>query len=117
MTEPADGPVADPVFTLVVDVGRSPEDGLPQGATGARLLCYAAAADEADAVRVVVAELKAAGLAPLDVEGYGTAEDREIEPEEAALMAQAADEGAVIVAELTPLWPDSERPHPVVPDS
>lgn len=95
------------VYTLVVEVGRKPGDGLPEGATGAALLCYATGVDEAEAVRETVAILKQAGLAPLDVTGHGTRRERaaagdEIATEEAALMQRAADENAVIVAQMTP---------------
>ncbi len=98
-----------PVYTLVVEVGRSPDDGLPDTATGAALLCYAAGIDEAEAVRETVAILKQADLAPLDVTGYGTLADREangdeIDGEERALMQRAADENAVIVAQTTAFY-------------
>ena len=39
------------VFTLLVEVGRKNGDGLPEGATGAALMCYAAGVDEAEADR------------------------------------------------------------------
>lgn len=92
------------VYTLLVEVGRKDGDGLPKRATGAGLLCYASGIDEAEAVRETVAILKQAGLAPLDVTGYGSLEDRirtgdEIAPEERALMDRAGDENAVIVAQ------------------
>lgn len=94
------------VFTLLVDCGRAPDDGLPQDATGARLLCYIAARDEAEAVRGAVAVLKDAGLAPLDVTSYGTLDDRlaedDLDPEERALIDRAAEEKALVVAEMTP---------------
>ena len=98
-------------FTLLVSVGRKPDDGLPKGATGAALLCYASGVDEAEAVRETVAVLKTAGLAPLDVTGYGTREEREaqgheIPDEERALMHRALDENAVIVAQMTPEFGD-----------
>ena len=94
------------VYTLVVEVGRKDGDGLPDGATGAGLMCFASGVEEAEAVRETVAILKQAGLAPLDVTAYGTAEERlaqghEIGSEETALMARARDENAVIVAEMT----------------
>jgi hypothetical protein len=94
-----------PVWTLLVQVGRGPDDGLPDGATGAGLLCYAAAKDEDEAVRETVAVLKAAGLSPLEVESHGTAEEREAEgqeigDEDRALMARAEAENAVIVAQM-----------------
>lgn len=94
------------VYTLLVEVGRKPGDGLPDGATGAALLCYAAARDEAEAVRETVALLRDAGLAPLEVEGLGTAEERAaagqpVAEEERPLMARAAAENAVVVAQVT----------------
>ncbi len=99
------------VYTLVVEVGRAPDDGLPDGATGAGLLCFATGVDEAEAVRETVALLKTAGLAPLDVSGYGNLDDRladgqEIGPEERALMERALADNAVIVAEMTPVYGD-----------
>ena len=98
---------APQVYTLLVEVGRSPDDGLPQGSTGAGLLCYASGVDEAEAVRETVAILKQADLSPLDVTGYGTLDERlaqgdEIDDEERALMQRALDENAVIVAQMTP---------------
>ena len=97
------------VFTLLVEVGRKPGDGLPDGATGAALLCYASGVDEEEAVRETVALLKVAEMAPLDVTGYGTLADREaagdeIPEEERALMQRAGAENAVVVAEVTPFF-------------
>jgi len=97
------------VYTLLVEVGRKPGDGLPEAATGAALLCYAAGVDEAEAVRETVAVLKVAEMAPLDVTGYGTlaereAEGHEVSEDERALMARAGAENAVIVAEVTPFF-------------
>ena len=98
------------VFTLVVEVGRKPGDGLPAAATGATLLCYAAGVDEAEAVRETVAVLKAADMAPLDVTGYGTLEERgEVSEDERALMARAAEENSVVVAEVTPVFAEGAR--------
>lgn len=98
------------VYTLVVQVGRKPGDGLPEGATGAALLCYAAGVDEEEAVRETVAVLKVADLAPLDVTGYGALDERlaagEVAEEERALMERARAENAVIVAEMTPFFDD-----------
>ncbi|EPX83324.1 hypothetical protein ruthe_02950 [Rubellimicrobium thermophilum DSM 16684] len=95
------------VYTLLVEAGRREGDGLPEGTTGAALLCYASGVDEAEAVRETVAVLKAAGLNPLDVSGYGTLEERlaeghDIPEEERALMDRALAENAVIVAQVTP---------------
>jgi len=97
------------VFTLLVEVGRSTDDGLPDGATGAALMCYASGVDEAEAVRETVAILKQADLAPLDVSGYGTLDERlaeghDIPDEERALMQRALDENSVIVAQMTPFY-------------
>jgi len=99
------------VFTLLVEVGRKPGDGLPEAASGAALLCYAAARDEAEAVRETVALLRTAGLAPLQAEGLGTAAERSAagQPpadEERALMDRAAAENAVVVAQVTPFFGD-----------
>ena len=97
------------VFTLVVEVGRKTGDGLPDKATGAALMIYASGVDEAEAVRETVVILKAADLAPLDVSGYGTLEDRlaggdEIDAEERKLMDRALAENSVIVAQMTPFY-------------
>ncbi|SNS19007.1 hypothetical protein [Antarctobacter heliothermus] len=95
------------VYTLLVEVGRKNGDGLPAKSTGAALMCYASGVDEAEAVRETVAILKQADMAPLDVTGYGTREEREaqgheIDDEEAELMDRARAENAVIVAQVTP---------------
>lgn len=97
------------VYTLVVEVGRKAGDGLPDKATGAGLLIYASGVDEAEAVRETVAILKEADLAPLDVAGHGTLEERlkagdEIDDSERGLMARALAENSVIVAEMTPFF-------------
>ncbi len=100
---------AQQVYTLLVQVGRKQGDGLPQGATGAALMVYAAGVDEAEAVRETVAILKQADLAPLDVSGYGSLDERlaeghDIDAEERGLMDRALAENAVIVAQMTPFW-------------
>lgn len=104
-------PSRQKVFTLLVQVGRKDGDGLPDGATGGALVCYASGVNEAEAVRETVAVLKRADVAPLDVTGYGTLEDREsegheIDDEECALMQRALDDNAVIVAQMTPFFGD-----------
>jgi hypothetical protein len=101
------------VYTLVVQVGRKAGDGLPKGATGAALMLYASGVDEAEAVRESVAILKQADMAPLDVQGYGTLDERreqghEIGDDELTLMARAADENAVIVAQMTPFFGEGD---------
>ncbi|NBR53435.1 MAG: hypothetical protein EBT91_08390 [Rhodobacteraceae bacterium] len=85
------------VYTLLVEVGRHEGDGLPEGSTGAALMCYASGVDEAEAVRETVAILKQADLAPLDVSGYGTLDERlaeghDIDDEEKELMQRALEE-------------------------
>jgi hypothetical protein len=97
------------VYTLLVEVGRNAGDGLPVGSTGAALMCYASGVDEAEAVRETVAILKQADLAPLDVSGYGTLEERlaeghDIPEEEQELMQRALEENSVIVAQMTPFF-------------
>lgn len=99
------------VYTLVVELGRRSGDGLPDGATGAGLVCYAPGPDEAQAVRETVAILKQAEMAPLDVTGYGSlaerlAEGHEIDADERALMQRALDENSVIIAQMTPWFGD-----------
>jgi len=97
------------IYTLLVEVGRNAGDGLPDEATGAALMCYASGVDEAEAVRETVAILKQADLAPLDVSGYGTLEERlaeghDISDDEKALMQRALNENSVIVAQMTPFF-------------
>lgn len=97
------------VYTLLVEVGRKTGDGLPDGSTGAGLVCYASGKDQAEAVRETVAILKQADLAPLDVTGYGSIEDRlaeghEIPDEERALMDRALSENSVIIAQMEPFF-------------
>ena len=97
------------VFTLVVEVGRKVGDGLPDKATGAALMIYASGVDEDEAVRETVVILKQADMAPLDVSGYGTLEERlangdEIDAGEVALMERALAENSVIVAQMTPFF-------------
>jgi len=97
------------VYTLVVEVGRKAGDGLPDKATGGALMIYASGVDEAEAVRETVAILKAADLAPLDVSGYGTLDERlaagdDIGDDERELMQRALDENSVVVAQMTPFY-------------
>lgn len=101
------------VYTLLVEVGRSRNDGLPDGSTGAALMCYAAGHDEAEAVRETVAILKQADLAPLDVTGYGSLDERlaeghEIDDEERALMSRALEENSVVIAQMQPFFKGCE---------
>ena len=101
------------VFTLLVEVGRKTDDGLPKGATGGALMVYASGVDEAEAVRETVAILKQADLAPLDVSGYGTLDERlaeghDISDEEREMMQRALDENSVIIAQMTPFYEDEK---------
>lgn len=94
------------VFTLLVEVGRKAGDGLPAGASGAALMCYASGVDEDEAVRETVAVLKTADMNVLEVTGYGSLEEREaeghdIEADERAMMARALAENSVVVAQST----------------
>lgn len=102
---------AQEVYTLLVEVGRKEGDGLPEGATGAALMVYAAGVDEAEAVREAVVVLKQADLAPLDVSGYGTKDERlaeghDLSEDELELMDRARAENAVIVAQTTVFYDD-----------
>lgn len=104
------------VYTLLVEVGRAKNDGLPDGSTGAALICYAAGHDEAEAVRETVAILKQADMAPLDVTGYGTLDERladghEIDDAERALMDRALAENSVIIAQMTPWFGEAPDPE------
>ncbi|WP_371169402.1 hypothetical protein [Aliiroseovarius sp. 2305UL8-7] len=101
------------VYTLLVEVGRKDGDGLPDGASGAALVCYASGVDEAEAVRETVAILKQADLAPLDVNGYGSLDERlaeghDIPGEERKLMGRALKENSVIVAQMTPFFEEDD---------
>lgn len=101
------------VFTLLVELGRSENDGLPKGATGAALMCFSTGVDEAEAVREAVAVLKQADMAPLDITGYGTLDERleqghDISKEERDLMEKALAENAVIVVQVTPFFEDKK---------
>lgn len=102
------------VYTLLVEVGRKDGDGLPDNATGGALMIYASGVDEAEAVRETVAILKQADLAPLDVTGYGTMEERlaqghDIPSEEKKLMGRALAENSVIVAQMTPFFEGDDQ--------
>jgi hypothetical protein len=60
-------------------------------------------------VRETVAILKQADMAPLDVSGYGTLEERleagdDIAEDERELMDRALSENSVIVAQMTPFF-------------
>ena len=106
--------MAQQVYTLLVEVGRKPGDGLPEGAIGAALVCYASGKDQAEAVRETVVILKQADLAPLEVQGYGSLDERlaeghEIPDEERALMDRALDENSVIVAQMDPFFDEADR--------
>lgn len=114
MTEKVKKPSRQQVYTLLVEIGRKSGDGLPDGASGAALMCFASGVDEAEAVRETVALLKQADTAPLDVTGYGTlaereAEGHEIDDDERALMQRALDENAVIVAQVTPFFDEKQN--------
>ena len=97
------------IYTLEVNLGRSKEDGLPKKATGATLICYSTGVDEDEAVREAVATLRQYNMAPLNVVGYGSIQERlsnghEIDPEEKQLMERAVHENSVIVADVMPIF-------------
>ena len=99
------------VYTLLVQVGRKEGDGLPDGSTGAALMCYASGVDEAEAVRETVALLKQADLNPLDVTGYGSREERlaeghDLSQDDLDLMERALAENSVVVAQTTAFYDD-----------
>ncbi len=55
-------------------------------------------------------------MAPLDVSGYGTLEERlaeghDIPQDEQDLMNRALQENSVIVAQVTPFYDDKKRPN------
>lgn len=119
MSEKAKTAKKQQVYTLLVQVGRSKDDGLPPKSTGAALMCYSSGVDEAEAVRETVAILKQADLAPLDVTGYGTLDERldqghDIDDDERALMQRALDENSVVVAQMTPFFGDENLDPEVV---
>ena len=65
-------------------------------------------------MRETVAILKQAELAPLDVTGYGTLDERlsgghEIDDAEIELMNRALEENSVIVAQMTPFFGDEAQ--------
>lgn len=111
--KPKKKPSRQQVYTLLVEVGRSEDDGLPKGATGAALMIYASGVDEPEAVRETVAILKRADMSPLDVTGYGTLQERleqghDVGDDEQELMQRALDENSVIVAQMTPFFEDQK---------
>jgi hypothetical protein len=72
-------------------------------------MCYASGVDENEAVNETVVVLKQANLSPLEVQGYGSLEDREaegeeIDPDDRALMERARAENAVLVVQVTPFY-------------
>ncbi len=105
MTKPETKPEpgTETVYILLVETGRAEGDGLPDGATGAALICYASGRTEKHAVDETVKVLREAGMAPLEVSSYGTrdAPAMELGDDERALMARALAENAVIVANVT----------------
>ena len=55
-------------------------------------------------------------MAPLDVSGYGTLDERlaeghDISDEERGLMARALEDNAVVVAQVTPFYDEGETRH------
>ena len=107
-------PKHEEVYTLLVQVGRTNDDGLPRASLGAGILCFTAALTEEQAVNETVRLLKQADMNPLDVTGYGTMGEREsggqlLSDEEKGLMAQAKEENSVIIAQITPFFEPSQE--------
>ena len=100
------GTEPETVHILLVETGRAEGDGLPEGATGAALVCYASGRTGRHAADETVEVLRQAGMAPLEVSSYGTrdAPAMELGDDERALMARALGENAVIVVQLSPLF-------------
>tara|TARA_B110000444_G_scaffold163740_1_gene153053 strand:- start:252 stop:581 length:330 start_codon:yes stop_codon:yes gene_type:complete len=99
------------IYTLMAEVGRSKDDGLPKTSSGAALMCYASGIDEAEAVRETIAILKVSGMSPLSVSGYGTIEERidqghDIDDHEYDLMDKATKENSVVISQITPFFED-----------
>ena len=102
------------VFTLLVQVGRIKDDGLPRTSLVAGILYFTVALTEEQAVHETVRLLKQANMNPLDVTGYGTMGEREsdgqmLSDEEKGLMAQAKEENSVIIAQITPFFEPSQE--------
>lgn len=94
------------VYTLMIEVGRAEGDDLPEGSTGAAILCYSSGTTEKNAVDETVNVLRQAGLSPLEVDVYGTRAEREADGEklsadEVKHMEQALEQNAVVVAQVT----------------
>ncbi len=79
---------APAVHALMVEVGRKVDDGPPEGATGAALLCYTPARDMRCARPVST-------LAPLE---WTAQDDAPLDPE---LARRALDDDAVVVVQIT----------------
>jgi hypothetical protein len=108
---PDNGPDAgEEVYILLVETGRTEGDGLPDGATGAALMCHAAGRSERQAVDETVRLLRDAGMAPLEVTSYGTRATTglELDKDELALMERARTQSAVIVAQMTVIENDAD---------
>ena len=97
------------VYTLLIEVGRSKEDGLPKNSTGAALMCYSSGINEEEAVREATLIVKKAGLAPLNVTSYGDLEERlseghDISKEEHLLIKRVLDENVVLISQTTAFY-------------
>ena len=99
------------IFTLIAEVGRSKDDGLPTDCSGAALMCYSCGIDEAEAVRESINILKLSKMAPLSVTGYGSVKERtdqgyDIDDKEYDLMEKAKKENSVVICKITPFFGD-----------
>lgn len=101
------------VFLLMVEVGRSAGDGLPEDCDGAALLCFASGKTEKQAVDETVQVLRTAEMAPLSVESHGSVAERlaaghPLSDDDRAFAHRALDENAVIVAQVVPFHDDDD---------
>ena len=97
------------VYTLLIEVGRCKEDGLPKNSTGAALMCYSSGINEEEAVREATLIVKKVGLAPLNVTSYGDLEERlseghDISKEEHLLIKKVLDENVVLISQTTAFY-------------
>lgn len=105
--------MSEDIYTLVIQFGRKDDDGLPEGATGGAMIAVAPAANEKAAVDDTVRLLKEAGLAPIEVESYGTMEERrasgyEFTEEELECIELARGENAIIVVQKTLFYDEDD---------
>jgi hypothetical protein len=96
------------VYALVIECGRGPGDDLPDGAVGARMVCYAPGVDEEAAIEAATAVIREAGMLPGKATSHGNLAQRlargEATAGERSLMRRVERDRRVVIAELTPLF-------------